>query len=116
MQVFKWLQQSTQSTIWKNHKSAILVMTDRTTLVTMIEKLGGKSADEVYDRMSERLVNFNSSWVRTITFDNGKEFVNHHKIAGRIKEAEKLLSYRVKKFNYDNPIEVLNNRIVALMS
>jgi len=64
-----------------NHKSALLVMVDRTTLVTMIEKLSSKSADEVHDKMSRRLGNFSSSWVKTITFDNGKEFANHHKIS-----------------------------------
>jgi IS30 family transposase len=34
----------------------------------------------------------------------------------RIKEVEKLLNYRpIRKFNYNNPIEVLNNKCVALM-
>nr|WP_156950103.1 IS30 family transposase [Maribacter antarcticus] len=56
-----------------NHKSALLVMTDRTTLVTMLEKLKSKSADEVYEKMNKRLINFSSSWIKTITFDNGKE-------------------------------------------
>lgn len=36
--------------IGKDHKSALLLMTDRTTLVTMIEKLSGKQANEVYDK------------------------------------------------------------------
>jgi IS30 family transposase len=142
-----------------NHKSALLVMTDRATLVTMIEKLNSKSADEVYAKMKDRLTNFNSSWIKTITFDNGKEFAHHHKIANdvnaktyftrpytsqdkgtvenrigvirrffpkktdlrevssqRIKEVEKLLNYRpIRKFNYNNPIETLNNKLVALM-
>jgi IS30 family transposase len=143
----------------KEHKSALLVMTDRTTLITMIEKLSSKNADEVYEKMKTRLTNFSTSWVKTITFDNGKEFAYHHKIAKdlnvktyftrpytsqdkgtvenrigvirrffpkktdlrkvtdkRIKEVERLLNYRpVRKFNYNNPIEVLNNKIVALM-
>jgi len=64
-----------------NHKSALLVMTDRTTLITMIEKLKSKNADEVYEKMNKRLTNFSSCWVKTITFDNGKEFAYHHKIA-----------------------------------
>ena len=64
-----------------NHKSALLVMTDRKTLVTMIEKLQSKNAGEVYAKMKDRLTNFNSSWIKTITFDNGKEFAYHHKIA-----------------------------------
>ncbi|KKK95808.1 hypothetical protein LCGC14_2669100, partial [marine sediment metagenome] len=143
----------------ENHKSALLVMTDRATLVTMIEKLGGKGADEVYGKMSDRLTNFSPSWIKTVTFDNGKEFAHHHKIARdlnvktyftrpytsqdkgtvenrigvirrffpkktdlrgiplkRIKEVERLLNYRpIKKFNYNNPIEVLKERCVALM-
>jgi IS30 family transposase len=142
-----------------NHKSALLVMTDRATLVTMIEKLNSKNADEVYQKMNERLTNFASSWIKTITFDNGKEFAQHAKIAKdinaktyftrpytsqdkgtvenrigvirrffpkktdlrevstkRVKEVEKLLNYRpIRKFNYNNPIEVLNNKCVALM-
>ena len=142
-----------------NHKSALLVMTDRTTLVTMIEKLKSKNADEVYEKMNQRLTKFSASWIKTITFDNGKEFAYHHKIAEdlnvktyftrpytsqdkgtvenrigvirrffpkktdlrevpikRIKEVEKLLNYRpIRKFNYNNPIEVLNNKVVALM-
>lgn len=143
----------------KNHKSALLVMTDRTTLITMIEKLESKGAEEVYQKMSDRLTNFNNCWIKTITFDNGKEFAYHHKIGKdlnaetyftrpytsqdkgtvenrigvirrfspkktdlrnvtekRIKEVEKLLNYRpIRKFNYKNPIEVLQNKIVALM-
>jgi len=62
------------------HKSALLVMTDRATLITMIEKLKGKQASEVYDKMEQRLTNFSSSWVKTLTFDNGKEFAQHQKI------------------------------------
>jgi IS30 family transposase len=62
------------------HKSALLVMTDRATLVTMLEKLSGKEASEVYQKMEQRLTNFSSSWVKTLTFDNGKEFAQHQKI------------------------------------
>lgn len=64
-----------------NHKSALLVMTDRKTLITMIEKLKSKNAEEVYQKMKCRLTNFNKSWIKTITFDNGKEFAYHYKIA-----------------------------------
>ncbi|QJP33935.1 IS30 family transposase [Nonlabens sp. Ci31] len=142
-----------------NHKSALLVMTDRTTLVTMLERLSSKNADEVYEKMYHRLTRFDSSWIKTITFDNGKEFSQHAKIAEdlnvktyftrpytsqdkgtvenrigvirrffpkktdlrevtdkRIKEVERLLNYRpIRKFNYNNPIEVLKNKSVALM-
>jgi len=142
-----------------NHKSALLVMTDRTTLITMLEKLQSKNADEVYKKMTKRLTKFDSSWIKTITFDNGKEFADHHKIAKdlnvktyftrpytsqdkgtvenrigvirrflpkktdlrevsieRVKEVERLLNYRpIRKFNYNNPIETLKNKTVALM-
>ena len=125
----------------------------------MIEKLKSKNAEEVYQKMNKRLTRFDSSWIKTITFDNGKEFAFHYKIAKylnvstyftrpytsqdkgtveniigvirrffpkqtdfrnisyeRIKEVEKLLNYRpIRKFNYKNPIEVLQNKIVALM-
>ena len=64
-----------------NHKSALLVMTDRKTLITLIEKLQSKNAEEVYSKMKNRLTNFNTSWIKTITFDNGKEFAYHYKIA-----------------------------------
>lgn len=63
-----------------NHKSALLVMTDRASLITMLEKLSGKNATEVYEKMKKRLTNFSSSWVKTLTFDNGKEFAQHQKI------------------------------------
>lgn len=142
-----------------DHKSALLVMTDRATLVTMLEKLSGKEASEVYDKMERRLTNFSSSWVKTLTFDNGKEFAQHQKIGRllnaktyftrpytsqdkgtvenrigvirrffpkktdlrkvsieRIKEVERLLNYRpIRKFNYSNPIEVLQKKCFALM-
>lgn len=142
-----------------DHKSALLVMTDRATLVTMLEKLRGKEASEVYDKMEKRLTNFSSSWIKTLTFDNGKEFSKHQKIgqllkaktyftrpytsqdkgtvenrigvirrffpkktdlriisSKRIEEVERLLNYRpIRKFNYKNPIEVLQNKCFALM-
>ena len=143
----------------EKHKSALLVMTDRATLVTMIEKLDSKNADEVYNKMNRRLTRFSSSWIKTITFDNGKEFAKHCKIAEdlkvktyftrpytsqdkgtvenrigvirrffpkktdlrkvshtRVKEVEKLINYRpIRKFNYNNPIETLKNKTVALI-
>jgi len=143
----------------KDHKSALLIMTDRTSLVTMMEKLKGKNAEEVCQKMEYRLTKFSSSWIKTITFDNGKEFAKHYKIGellnaktyftrpytsqdkgtvenrigvirrffpkktdlrniskNRIKEVEKLLNYRpIRKFNYNNPIEVLTKKCFALM-
>jgi IS30 family transposase len=69
----------------ENHKSALLVMTDRTTLVTMIEKIAGKQADKICEKMKKRIHNFNSACIKTITFDNRKEFAHHQKIAKHFK-------------------------------
>lgn len=38
----------------------------------MIEKLNGKSSEEVTSKIKERLSRFSSSYLKTITFDNGK--------------------------------------------
>ena len=60
-------------------------MTNRTSLVTMMEKLTGKNAEEVSQKMEYRLTKFSSSWIKTITFDNGKEFAKHYKIGELLK-------------------------------
>ena len=142
-----------------NHQSALLVMTDRATLVTMIEKLESKHAGHINKKIIKRLSQVSSCWIKTITYDNGKEFAKHYEIANRfnvktyftrpytsqdkgtvenrigvirrffpkktdlrkvtkkrIKEVERLLNYRpVRKFNYNNPIEELKNKCVALI-
>jgi IS30 family transposase len=63
--------------IGKNPKSALLVLNDRTTLFTMIDKLQVKTSLEVTHKIIERLYSFNSSYIKTITFDNGKEFTGN---------------------------------------
>ena len=65
----------------KDHKSALLVLTDRTTLINMIDKLQGKTSLKVTQKIIERLSRFNSSYIITIIFDNGKEFAGHTEIA-----------------------------------
>ena len=62
-----------------------------------------------------------------LLFQNCKKDINEQSISivesfqkgdiEKIKEVELLLNYRpIRKFNYNNPIEVLNNKCVALMS
>ncbi|WP_339695225.1 IS30 family transposase [uncultured Roseivirga sp.] len=141
-----------------NNQSTLLVMTNRKTLI-IIEKLSSNNAHELYQKMEQRLTCFSNSWIEKITFDNGKEFAQHAKIAEdlnvktyftrpytsqdkvnveyrigvirrffpkktdlrkvsdlRIKEVEWLLNCRpIRKFNYQNPIEVLSNKFVALI-
>lgn len=61
----------------KDHKSALLVMTEKTTL----DKLKGKDSKVVQELISKRISRMVSSWIKTMTFDNGKEFTGHKQIA-----------------------------------
>lgn len=65
----------------KDHNSALLVMTERTTLITTLDKLKGKDSKIVQELISDRVSRIGSSWIKTMTFDNGKEFAQHKKIA-----------------------------------
>ncbi len=67
----------------KDHKSALLVMVDRATLITTMDKLDGKDAGRVEQVISERIDRIGSSWIKTMTFDNGKEFSRHQDIADK---------------------------------
>lgn len=65
----------------KDHKSALLVMTERTTLITTLDFLEGKDSIVVQQIISDRISRIGKSWIKTMTFDNGKEFAGHQKIA-----------------------------------
>ena len=64
----------------KNHKSALLVLVDRATLITTMEKLDGKNADIIEQKISRRIQRIGASFFKSITFDNDKAFANHHLI------------------------------------
>ena len=66
--------------IGKDHKSALLVLTDRASLLTGLEKVESKDAAIVAEAIKERLGRVSSSWIKTITYDNGKEFAFHESI------------------------------------
>ncbi|MFT6971600.1 MAG: IS30 family transposase [Roseivirga sp.] len=70
----------------------------------MIEKPDSKNADEVYNKMKIRLTGFNSSWTKTITFDNGKEFAKHYKI----EEDLKVKTYFTKPYTFQDKGTVKN--------
>lgn len=60
--------------VGKNHKGAIVTMVDRKSRHTMLAKATDRTADainKVIYKMS------NSNKIKTITFDNGKEFAKH---------------------------------------
>jgi len=92
--------------IRSNHKPALLVMTYRIILITMREKLNSKNTDEVNGKINDRLTNFSSSWIKTITFDNGKEFAYHYKIANDLK----VKTYFTSPYTFQNK-EIVENRI-----
>jgi len=66
--------------IGKNHKGAIVTVDDRKSKLRLAFPLSGKRAGAVKDAM---LLLFKpiQGFVKTITFDNGKEFTQHEKLA-----------------------------------
>jgi IS30 family transposase len=60
----------------KNHKGALLVMTDRACLHTNIKKLKGKTSAEVTRAIISKLSK-SSYDLHTLTFDNDKAFADH---------------------------------------
>jgi len=65
----------------KDHASALLVMTDRSTLITTLDLLESKESKLVQEKINDRLSRIGKSWIKTMTFDNGKEFAGHKAIA-----------------------------------
>ena len=63
--------------IGKNHKHAIITLTERKTrLLLLIQKVDRKQASQVASAIENMLSNI-KNFVHTITSDNGKEFANH---------------------------------------
>ena len=71
--------------IGKDHKSALLVLTDRATLLTALEKIDSKDAKVVSQAIIKRLSRVNPSWIKTLTYDNGLEFAFHKEVAEMTK-------------------------------
>jgi transposase, IS30 family len=72
--------------IRKDHKSALMVMTDRTTLQTRLKKLAGKQATQVKKVMIQTLKKVPYP-IKTLTFDNEMAF-SQHLLAGKALGAE----------------------------
>jgi len=69
--------------IGKNHKQAIVSLTERRTRFTLIHKVKRKTAECVSDAIIKLLLPF-SDRVHTMTSDNGKEFADHKNIAAQL--------------------------------
>jgi IS30 family transposase len=66
----------------KGHKSALLIATDRSTLITKIDYLDGKDPEKISNkiiRMGKRMPR-----LKTFTFDNDQAFSMHEKIAKKL--------------------------------
>jgi IS30 family transposase len=64
----------------KNHKGALLVMTDRATLHTSLHKLENRNSNTVSKTMIKSLLKSKHP-IHTITFDNDKGFADHMMVA-----------------------------------
>jgi IS30 family transposase len=64
--------------VGKGHQSAMVTLTERKGLFTLIIPVENKGADHVAEAINAELCHY---LCRTITFDNGKEFAGHAKIA-----------------------------------
>ena len=67
--------------IGKDNKSALLVLLDRSTLITTINKVKGKDSNEIKLKIAKRLIKFP---VTSITFDNDQAFSKHEWIAEKL--------------------------------
>ncbi len=65
--------------IGTGQSGAIVSMVERTSKLTKLEKVSGKTAQEVEEVLSRRLTPIKEH-VHTLTSDNGKEFTNHQSI------------------------------------
>lgn len=69
--------------IGKSHKGAIVTLDERKTKLRLAAPLDGKRAELVTDSITTLLCPL-ISFVKTITFDNGKEFCKHEEIAEKL--------------------------------
>lgn len=69
----------------KAHKSALLVLTDRATLLTALQKVTSRKAEGIADRITQRLGRIPSAFIKTLTFDNDKAFARHQDIAKQLQ-------------------------------
>lgn len=70
--------------IGKGHQGALLTINDRVSGLLILERLHGKTADEVKAAIIARLKPYKGQ-LHTITSDNGKEFAGHQEIATELK-------------------------------
>jgi len=70
--------------IGKAHKSALLIITDRATLLTRLKKVPSRQADSTETAVLEMLKRVPKAFIKTLTLDNDKGFANHQSIANKL--------------------------------
>lgn len=70
--------------IGKNHRSAILTLTERKSQFELMVKTDGTKAESIRKEMINLLAPF-KEYVKTITSDNGKEFTFHQQISKKLE-------------------------------
>lgn len=73
--------------VGKNHQGAIVSLVERKTRYTLLVKVLRSTADAVSTAITQGLKPFKGERLKTITFDNGKEFAQHSEI-GRTLQAD----------------------------
>ena len=68
----------------KNHKGALIVMTDRATLKTKLKKVEGKDSREIKRGIIQKLYSLKGI-VKTLTFENDQAFSKHESIGKSLK-------------------------------
>lgn len=67
----------------KNHKGALIVMTDRASLKTKLKKVKGKDSKEIKNSIVRKLAGI-KHLIKTLTFDNDKAFSKHESIGNNL--------------------------------
>ncbi|WP_338873215.1 IS30 family transposase [Spirosoma sp. SC4-14] len=70
--------------IGANHEGVLLTLVERVTKYTIVAKLHSKNVNELANALITRATRCGIP-IRTITFDNGKEFAKHQKISASLK-------------------------------
>ena len=70
--------------VGKAHKSALLVITDRATLLTRLKKVTSRQADLTGQAFEQMLSRVPKAFIKTLTLDDDKAFANHQLIGRKL--------------------------------
>ena len=68
----------------KAHKSALLVITDRATLLSRLKKVTSRQAECTETAIEQMLARVPKAFIKTLTLDNDKGFANHQSIGSKL--------------------------------